>query len=296
MTLAEAQRVVLPDARLAVSKRFGRFKDEDEKAVRTPAIVRDETLEQLTDAWKRFGAKYKEINWSWLEEGPIKKYYGIALSLISDIHYSTQDVEKFSIALAEFQDTDFFAFKAGLFLSALINNCPESEFVIHTSHLYGIVSFLGFYNKKNISVDGDIGDNLAKYMSGGKITVQGNAGNNAGIQMNGGEIVINGNSDLNPGCRMKGGKITVKGNAEGYAGIDMKNGEIVVEGDCCCCVGDGMKGGKITFKGNAGWRVGEEMAGGEIRLEGEYKSLGRDQKGGKIYHEGKLIFSKEGQK
>jgi formylmethanofuran dehydrogenase subunit C len=201
-------------------------------------------------------------------------------------------VEKISLALAEFQDEEDFESKAGLFLSALINNCPESEFVIHTRHLGVKIFYLGLYNTKDITIKGDVGDYLAYSMSGGRITVEGNAGYGAGNTMENGEIIIDGNSDYFLGDRMKGGKITVKGNAGNEAGSNMGNGEIVIDGDGGIYMGVKMKNGKITVKGNSGSYTGAEMENGEIIVNGDELHLAGNIRGGKIYHKGKLVFPK----
>jgi hypothetical protein len=228
---------------LAVSKRFGRYKDEEEKAVRSSKVVEDRVLGQLKEAWMKVHLGD--------ELGPA------CLRAIKGIQYSAKDVEKFSVALVEFQDEVDFATKAGVFLSALVDSCRESEFIIRTRHLYGKIHFLGLHNTKNITIDGDAGHNLGLCMNGGRITVEGTGG---------------------------------------WAGRSMENGEIVINGGTGTEIGYSMTGGKITVKGNADARVGQGMCGGEIRLEGGYESLGWDQKGGKVYHKGKIIHPTEGQK
>jgi formylmethanofuran dehydrogenase subunit C len=278
--LAEAQRTI-PDARLSVSKRFGRFKDEDEKAVRAPHVVEDETLKQLKEAWNKAHLEVLE------NEG---RCYSSCLFAIKGIQYTAKDVEKFSIALAEFQDMEIFYVKAGYFLSALINNCPDSDFVIHTKHLDEKINCLGLFNTKNITIAGDAGDCLGFWMTGGKITVEGNAGEGAGKEMKNGEIVIDGDADYYLGYGMHGGKITVEGNTGNHAGKLMENGEIIVNGNGGDSLGIRMKGGKITVKGNAGEDIGFGMVSGEIHIEGDYESLADDIKRGKFYHKGRLIY------
>jgi len=58
-SVAAAQKLKAPGAMvLAVSKRFGRFKDEDEKAVRAPDLAEDQTLRRLKEAWGK--VKWKQ--------------------------------------------------------------------------------------------------------------------------------------------------------------------------------------------------------------------------------------------
>jgi hypothetical protein len=180
--LAEAQ---VRCAKMSVSKRFGRFKDEEEKAVRTPQVAEDQALKQLTEAWGKVRWK-DEMGWD-------GKNYPACLKAIAGIQYTAKDVEKFSIALADLGITED-SRCAGLFLSALVNNCPESEFVIHAKHLDERVDLLGYRNTKNITIVGDAGNWVGSKMTSGKITVEGNTGFCAGDCMKNGEIVISGNS------------------------------------------------------------------------------------------------------
>jgi len=286
--LAEAQRQV-HDTQMSVSKRFGRFKDEKEQPVRAPQVTEDHTLRQLKEAWAkvRFYDELLDL------EG---REYRSCLNAVRGLKYTSADVENFSIALAEFQDAEDFKEKAGYFLSALVNNCPDSDFVIHTRHMGGRIDHLGHYNTKNITIDGDAGENLAYRMEGGRITVEGNTGNDTGQEMKTGEIVINGDSGHSLGASMKGGKITVEGNAGVYTGIGMKNGEIAVNGNTSYYLANGMEGGKITVRGNAGHWIGDCMEGGEIRIEGRierHNGLTDNFRGGKIYHKGNLVLLRE---
>jgi hypothetical protein len=246
MQAAEVQRVVLPDARLSVSKRFGRFKDEDEHAVRAPDVVEDKTLRQLREAW---------LSMRWDIETFSEVEYTRVLDALKGIHYSSADVEKFSVALVEFQNEDYFRLAAGMFLSALINNCKDNDFVINVRHLTEKIWRLGYQNTKNIIVSGDIGANL--------------------------------------GLEMKCGTITVEGNADGLVGTDMEGGSIFVKGSVKHSVGAGMKNGKITVGGNVGPGLGDWMKGGEIHIHGTLEGLGDDIESGKIYHKGKLIYPRK---
>ena len=280
---AEAQRVVSPDARLSVSKRFGMYKDEEKKAVRVPAVFENQVLRQLRDAW---------INVQWKGEYLefLDKNYKAALAAIKDIPYTSKEVEMFSLALSEFQDVKDFASKAGYFLSALINSSPESDFTVCTGQLDGRINFLGLWNTKNITVEGNTGRFIGHSMICGRIVIEGSTAWMVGHMMETGEIVICGDGGNYLGDDMKGGKIIVKGNVGGTAGNSMKNGEIIVEGNGDIEVGMYMKGGKITVKGDVkgvGW-----LNGGEVHLFGECDEMCRLGRGGKIYHKGKLIVDK----
>jgi hypothetical protein len=264
-----------PVAATAISKRFGRFKDEDEKSVRAPNVVRNDVLEQLTDAWKRFGMELERKRLESRRDLAFDTRYNAALSAVRYISYPAQDVERFSIACIQFQDENHFCSNAGIFLSALINNCKDNDFVINTGHLTEKIWCLGYQNTKNITVFGDIDRSLGREMKCGTITVEGNAGGWVGYLMEGGSIIV-------------------KGSAKVYVGNEMKNGKITVGGDVGISLGADMEGGTIKVKGNAGDHVGAYMKGGELNIHGMLGSLDEPIRDGKIYHRGVQIYPKKG--
>lgn len=190
------RRIIRVPPVVAFGSRFGRYKPEEEKEVRKVEVKADRVLEQLIAAWKKLG------------DG---RRYGDALRYVADIDYSAKDVENFSITLAEFQDEERFADKAGYLLSALVNNGKDTEYVIHTHHLSQKIDYLGYANTKNILVDGDAGNFVGQLMKGGKITVNGKAGEGAGMWLAGGAIIVNGNVDCSVGLGMTGGEISING-------------------------------------------------------------------------------------
>jgi glutamate synthase domain-containing protein 3 len=276
------REIVVPKTSLlAMANRFGRYKPEEEKTVRKAEVVEDEMLKRLKIAWKV--CSYT---------GNAVKDYPKMLETVKKLRHSAKDVERFSLALAEFQGEERFSESAGLFLSALINSCRSRKFVIHTHHLAKPIHHLGFANTKSIAVKGDAGRDVGPYMKNGTITVEGNAGVGVGEHMEGGTITVKGNADEDVGLAMEGGAIIVEGNAGDEVGWGMKGGIITVKGDASNGIGFEMKGGAIIVEGNAGDLFGHEMAGGEIHLNGDYGSLLGNIEHGKIYHKGKLIVDK----
>ncbi|NYZ74492.1 hypothetical protein H0O00_05085 [Candidatus Micrarchaeota archaeon] len=256
-------RIAVPDASATnMASRFSRYRPEEEKAVREIEVVEDKTLKKMKDAWKACNVT---------DEAPDD--YSKILKKVKKLEYSAKDIENVSLALVEFQSEENFQWKAGAFLSALMNNSKDTEFVIHTAHLAEPIDYLGYKNTKSITVIGNIGRDVGGLMKDGDIMVDGNAGEAVGVSM-------------------KGGTITVNGNAYGYIGQEMDGGTIMVNGDAEEAVGVDMKGGSITVNGKVGEGVGIGMEGGEIRIEGEIGSIADDIKHGKIYHKGKLILEK----
>jgi len=249
---------------LAVSSRFGGFKPETDHLLRTQNVESSPVLEGMKKAW---------VDCKDLTHGLWEIRHHSTLDRIKNLEYPAIDVETFSIALAEFQDEKKFSDRAGLFLSALINNCKDDGFVIHTSHLAEPIDGLGYHNAKSITVDGNAGDNL-------------------GTEMEGGTIFVNGNAGRWVGARMEDGTVTIGGYACDGIGYAMKGGDIIVKMGARDFVGERMKGGTIIVMGNAGSLVGKGMEGGEIHLNGDYVSISDNFVGDKIFHKKKLIAGK----
>jgi len=234
--VATERKIRVPPV-VAFGGKFGRYKPEQEKEVRKVQITEDEVLKQLKDAWRRYGPGFFGYS------------YETALKAVREISYSAADVENFCIALAEFQDEKHFSERAGYFLSALINNGKDSDYVIHTRYLGKELSQLGYKNTKNIVVNGNAGDWAGLQMGGGSITVNGNANARLGEGMRGGTIIVNGNVGPHAGSSMEGGSITVNGNAGYYVGYHMIGGTIILNGGVNSAVGIDIPGGKIYLNG-----------------------------------------------
>jgi formylmethanofuran dehydrogenase subunit C len=206
--------------------------------------------------------------------------------------YSAEDIERFSLVMVGYQDEKGFNAKAGYFLSLLINQNENKEFVLDTRNLAIIPWYIGFRNTKNITIRGNAGDLLGYEMENGNITIEGNCDENAGNSMIGGLIEVKGNTKDFLGYQMRGGKIVVRGNVKNNLGSFMEGGNLIVNGNCGDNLGWCMQNGTITINRNAGSGIGLDMSGGEIYLNGDYKKIAEpnEETKGDIYHKGKLIF------
>ncbi len=256
---------------------FTRYRREDREPVRTIDTKQDKVLERFIKIWqsddglsteKQFvtGAPYQ-----WFTE---YKYYTRVQHKIKRVEYTKEDIRKFCIALADFQEEKNFDKKAGIFLSVLINNMKEDSITITTSHLSVKPCYLGYRNIKNISIDGDVDYGACTLMKKGSVIVRGNTGNSTGEGMDGGELIITGNAGNNIARDMKGGLILVKANV-GYE------------------AGESMEGGKVIIEGNADYDLGRHMEGGEIHIYGDPQNFACGD-GGKIFHKGKEFEFKNG--
>jgi hypothetical protein len=245
--------VLLPfPAATSASDRFRRFGPEIEGRVRD-AISRsghEPGLMRIIDAWHRVRP---------IEVYDFEDMYYQALGPVGGLACRKEDIEMFSLTLRQFENEATFDMKAGLFLSALINDSPDESFTIHTSHLDARLHYIGSYNKKDIIVNGHAGDLAASDMGGGSILIHGDAGGSLAIGL-------------------RGGIIRVDGNAGEKAGFM-------------------MKGGSIHISGDAGPESGFNMYGGELHVDGRFalpSALFQEISTGKIYHKGALIWPREG--
>src|SRR3989338_3836014 len=229
---------------------FRRYHREQRQEVRKADVKEDKALAQLKEAWKEFNCRKRRA---------IVDEYEVAVSIVSSINYSSVDVGKFSIALTEFQEEKDFFSKAGLFLSALINNGKDASYTITTRHLEKPIKYLGFRNTKNITIIGDVGADAAYKMESGVMVINGNTGGGTGYEMQGGSLEINGNAGMRLGTKMKDGTISVKKDVRAAAGLLMQGGAIVINGNANDHLGGLMEGGNIVVKGNAENSVGFEM-------------------------------------
>jgi hypothetical protein len=182
--------------------------------------------------------------------------YKNALAAVRRTPKTAHDVEAVCIALSEKQDMEYFDYKAGVFLSALINTSHSRNFRLHIGHLQRPVYVLGVLNTKNITIWGDCGDLLGFRMRGGRIIVYGEAGADVGCEMKNGKIIVNGDVAESAGEGMSGGKLVVKGNAGETLASDMKGGEIIVHG---------------KIKGFAAQPFAQPMSKGKITIFGREK-------------------------
>jgi len=240
-TTAKTRRNDVPTA-LAASSRFKGFAPETDQPLREAHVEKDAKLEELLAMIRSIKL---ESRWD------SRELYKRIEPSTRGHHFSSNDIAKFSLALAECAGEVQFDVKAGLLLSALMNNCQDERFSIFTSQLERHPSFLGFRNTKHVEVNGPLSGDA--------------------------------------GYWMESGSLLVKGDVKGDAGYGIAGGSIIVEGDVWGGTGSCMHGGRIEVKGNASGTVGDWMEGGEITLWKKYVDIGVNYMRGKIYHEGKLI-------
>jgi len=205
---------------------------------------------------------------------------------------SAADMREFSSFLPCYQHHHNFD-NAGFFLSAVINGLDspgEMEFVIDLTRLRGVIDYLGYTNKKNVTFLGNVGDSCGWNMEGGRIVVKGYAGESLGNSMKAGEILVERDAAYWCGRCMEGGRIVINGSAEARAGGAMRKGEIIIGGNAGEGCGDGIgEGCHLPVGGDAGKALGAGRFGGEIHVLGKIESLGWALGDVKVYQAGKLL-------
>lgn len=209
---------------------------------------------------------------------PEVKEYKSALKLFKD-KYSAVEILEFVTHLPFYEKRLPLFDRAGIFISALINNSPDIQFYLNFSCLKEKLDYVGYRNLKEIMIIGDLGNKAGYEMKSGKIFITGNAGDRIGKGMLGGEITIDGRVGESVGYNMMGGKIIVKGNTGDNVGSHMRD----------WMGGREMRCPEIIIEGNAGENIGIGTKGGKIYLNGNFKSISPDYDRGVIYHKNKLV-------
>jgi formylmethanofuran dehydrogenase subunit C len=124
-----------------------------------------------------------------------------------------------------------------------------------------------------ISVEGDVGVEAGRLMSGGQLTIRGDAGPFAGSRMKGGTLTIEGGAGERLGgplsgetVGMSGGVLHVRGDAGERAGDRLRRGVILIEGRGGAYAGSRMIAGTLAIGGEAGEMPGYLMGRGTILL------------------------------
>jgi formylmethanofuran dehydrogenase subunit C len=124
-----------------------------------------------------------------------------------------------------------------------------------------------------IRVEGEVGVEAGRLMSGGQLTIRGAAGPFAGSGMKGGTLTIEGDAGERLGAPlsgetvgMSGGVLHVRGDAGDRAGDRLRRGFILIEGRAGAYAGSRMIAGTLAIGGEAGDLPGYLMGRGTILL------------------------------
>ena len=158
-----------------------------------------------------------------------------------------KDIFDFSVYLKNFERRKRFE-DSGTFISELIRNCPEQHFELMTELLRIQINLIGYRNKKNITVIGDVGEFCCSEMEEGCVVSRGSAGDSCGINMLGGVLAVRGNVGSDIAEYMNGGNIVVDGDAAEGVGKRMYSGRVFINGNFGS-ISEGFEGGQIVHRG-----------------------------------------------
>jgi hypothetical protein len=98
--------------------------------------------------------------------------YHLAEKIVGDFPYQPEEIHLFSqevLNLEAHRSTPI----NGLFLSLLINNCPEKRVNLRLGEGGAKIDYLGYRNQRELFIHGDAGDYLGQGMQTGKIKISG---------------------------------------------------------------------------------------------------------------------------
>ena len=174
----------------------------------------------------------KDLVWL-VEHSHIVRAYAKATKSVQAIDYDQEDIEDFCAELDNSDKIPYIVLEpAGIFLSALINNCEENRIRLLLHDYRRTFHFLGYRlpEGKTLVLQGDVGDLIGASLAGGRLVVEGSAGNWCGAGMLQGEIAVAGSTGQKTGELMRGGKIKVSGRVWGVGNCI---GGKICEGEGC---------------------------------------------------------------
>ena len=125
-------------------------------------------------------------------------------------------------------------------------------------------------------------DRVGMGLTAGSIRVEGDVGVEAGRLMSGGQLTIRGDAGPFAGSGMKGGTLTIEGDAGERLGgplsgetVGMSGGVLHVRGDAGERAGDRLRRGFILIEGRAGAYAGSRMIAGTLAIGGRSRRSAR---------------------
>jgi|GEM_PF-4484453 hypothetical protein len=199
------------------SRLFRGLKQETIVTVKQPMGSKqnyDKFLTQIMNIWNRHHLKNDEDSWD------IRGFYEDVSKDLAGLDYGADHVELFQAtrlwlldpSLEGIISSSSFEVKAGLFLSALINNGKDEDYQLK---LHGLTQlwYVGFRNRKNIKAYGTLGHGCAEEMECGRIEVFGDVLSQSCYLMKNGSVIIHGSAG-HVGGLIEAGEIRITGRID----------------------------------------------------------------------------------
>jgi hypothetical protein len=207
---------------IQAGRRFGHYRKEDVKKQRERHVERDRQLEKVLRAWKR----YHEVSYSDLFENMHdheRTHIEITLGFTENLEASPRTINKFLVQVLSEEmhmgDLDVL----GMFTSGLVSTSQRNIVSLRLAETASRIMGLGIWGDRHVDLKGDLGIEIGRLMSAGRMTIEGDTLEGLGDQMTGGTIILNGNVIIQPdrsgvfvgagiGERMTGGSIIINGD------------------------------------------------------------------------------------
>ena len=173
-----------------------RGKGVSEEPIQTFKVVRTKAVEEILELFTHIRVKQENVPYQEYEKEGLDKDYQRIAKLVRGKNYTSEDVTQFVLGLNPESRDRYFDLKLGLFLSALINEGKDSDYMLYflgeraPMGCWG--ADIGYKNTKNIFIRGNVGSGLGRRMISGKIEVDGDCLVCAGLEMSGGKIIVRG--------------------------------------------------------------------------------------------------------
>ncbi len=98
--------------------------------------------------------------------------YHLAEEIVGDLTYQTDEIRLFSQKVSDLEEGRLPP-QSGLFLSRLVNNCPDEKVTLEIEERGAKIDYLGYFNRRQLFIQGDAGYFLGEQMRKGQIKVSG---------------------------------------------------------------------------------------------------------------------------
>lgn len=190
--------------------------------------AKEEVLQRLADGYSEL-LKVEVDRMAWIADfDHLMDIYSRLALQVKKFNYKALDIEAFCSLFEQSKDIPLTVpGPSGLYISALINGCPETRVALDLREFTFRFHFLGFRlpEGKTLIICGDTGDFTGCGLEGGFLKLDGSTGSWCGAGMIGGRIEIKGDTGEYTGQWMHGGQISVAGRMQG-AGEERYGGEI----------------------------------------------------------------------